>query len=117
MYGTIVDRAMLHLRSPVSYFAFVDFFDPLRREFIVVVGIEEAIDFLLDVAHLRVAEAAAVRNPLDRCRNILEAAQKFLLCAHLIAIAPAIVIVIKCNATVLADEDRLPLIMESICKC
>ena len=81
-----------------------------------MVGVEEAVDLLLDIAYLCVAEAAAVRNPLDRCGDILKATQEFLLCAHLIAIAPATVIIIKCNAAVLTDEDRLALIVEVICK-
>ena len=81
-----------------------------------MVCIQKAVDLLLDIAHLRITKATAVRNPLDRRRDILKTAQKLFFCAHFIAIAPA-AIIIKCNAAVFADEDRLPLIAESICKC
>ena len=67
-----------------------------------MVCIQKAVDLLLDVAHLRITEATAVRNPLDCRRDILKTVQKLFFCAHFIAISPAAIFVIKCNAAVFA---------------
>lgn len=54
-----------------------------------MVCIQKAVDLLLDIAHLRITEATAVRNPLDRRRDILKTAPETLLLCSLYCHSPS----------------------------
>ena len=79
----------LHKRSPISNLTFIDFFDHFRFHFEVPVNIHQAIDLLLYIADLRIAEAAAIWNLLHCCCDIIKTSDEIFFGIYLISISPS----------------------------